>query len=439
MIPVVPWRPGAACPRLDAILSRAQGPSREVLARTAEIIERVRQGGDAALVALTRELDEVELAPADLRVSRARLEALAAGVAPDVRQALELAAANIRRFHERQREADLDVDDGDGVRLGQRVTPIARVGLYVPGGTAAYPSSVLMNAVPAAVAGVPRVVAVTPPRALERTPALAAALLLAGVHEVYAVGGAQAVAALAYGTESLPRVDKVVGPGNLWVATAKRLVFGQVGIDSFAGPSEVVVVFDETADPAWVAADLLAQAEHDPQAAAIAITRDAGLAARVAAEVAAQLARLPRRDVAAASLDGFGAVFVADGDHDALDLVERLAPEHLELAVRDPEAMAARVGSAGAIFLGAWSPEAVGDYLAGPNHVLPTAGTARFASALGVYDFVRRTSLIRYTPERLARTGPAVAALARAEGLEAHARSVDVRLAARPRGQEGGP
>ncbi|MCO5171342.1 MAG: histidinol dehydrogenase [Planctomycetes bacterium] len=431
MIPVVPWRPGAACPRLDAVLSRAEGPPPEVVARVAAIIDRVRREGDRALVALTRELDGVDLAPGELRVPLTRLEALSAGVAPEVRAALELAAANIRRFHEHQRERDLDVDDGDGVRLGQRVTPIGRVGLYVPGGTAAYPSSVLMNAVPAKVAGVPRVVAVTPPRALERTPALAAALLLAGVDEVHAVGGAQAVAALAYGTETVPRVDKVVGPGNLWVATAKRLVFGQVGIDSFAGPSEVVVWFDETADPAWVAADLLAQAEHDPQAAAIAVTRDAARAEAVAAEVARQVERLPRREVAEASLRAFGAVFVVKDDDDALALVERLAPEHLEVALRDPEAAAARVTCAGAIFLGAWSPEAVGDYLAGPNHVLPTAGTARFASALGVYDFVRRTSLIRYTPERLARTGPAVAALARAEGLEAHARSVDVRLAPR--------
>jgi histidinol dehydrogenase len=428
VIAVERWAPGSESPRLTAILSRAQGPSADVLARTAAIITRVRQEGDQALVDLAREFDQVDLKPADLRVSRDRLEALAAGVAPDVRAALELAAANIRRFHEHQREHDLDVDDGDGVRLGQRVSPLRSAGLYVPGGTAAYPSSVLMNAVPARVAGVPRLVAVTPPRALERTPALAAALLLAQVDEVYAVGGAQAIAALAYGTESLRPVDKIVGPGNLWVATAKRLVFGQVGIDSFAGPSEVVVVFDDTADPAWVAADLLAQAEHDPEAAAIAITRDPALAERVAGEVHRQLALLPRHDVARASLEAFGAVFVVASDADALALVDLLAPEHLELAVRDPEGAARDVHRAGAIFLGAWSPEAVGDYLAGPNHVLPTAGTARFASALGVYDFVRRTSLIRYTPERLARTGAAVAALARAEGLEAHARSVDVRL-----------
>jgi histidinol dehydrogenase len=275
---------------------------------------------------------------------------------------------------------------------------------------------------------VPRVVAVTPPRALERTPALAAALLLAQVDEVYAVGGAQAVAALAYGTESVPRVDKVVGPGNLWVATAKRLVFGQVGIDSFAGPSEVVVIFDDTADPVWIAADLLAQAEHDAEAAAIAITWHPALGEAVAREARRQVALLPRRHVAEDSLERYGAVFLVDGPDEAYALSDLLAPEHLELVVKDPEAAAKQVKNAGAIFLGAWSPEAVGDYLAGPNHVLPTAGTARFASALGVYDFVRRTSLIRYTQQRLKKTGGAVITLARAEGLEAHARSVDVRL-----------
>lgn len=428
MMQVVRWTPGRECPRLDAVLSRAQGPSSEVVAKTTAIIERVRREGDAALIALARDFDGVTQTSDDLRVPRARLEALASKVAPDVQAALELAAANIRRFHEQQRERDVVVDDGDGVRLGQRVTPIPRVGLYVPGGTAAYPSSVLMNAVPARVAAVPRVVAVTPPRALERTPALAAALLLAQVDEVYAVGGAQAVAALAYGTETVPRVDKIVGPGNLWVATAKRLVFGQVGIDSFAGPSEVVVIFDDTAEPRWIAADLLAQAEHDPEAAAIAITWDEARAVAVADEARRQVEHLPRRDVAAASLERYGVVFVVDGPDEAYALSDKLAPEHLELAVKDPEGAARQVKNAGAIFLGAWSPEAVGDYLAGPNHVLPTAGTARFASALGVYDFVRRTSLIRYSEQRLRKTGAAVTTLARAEGLEAHARSVDVRL-----------
>ena len=427
MIPLVRFDETAPCARLEAVLRRSAGPPPEVLARTAGIVERVRREGDAALVALTRELDGVELDPGGLRVVPARLEALAAAVEPEVRAALELAAGNVRRFHSHQLERDLRLDDGEGVLLGQRVSPLQRAGLYVPGGTAAYPSSVLMNAIPAQVAGVPRRVAVTPPRALERTPALAAALLLAGVDEVYAIGGAQAVAALAFGTETVPRVDKIVGPGNVWVATAKRLVFGQVGIDSFAGPSEVVVVCDETADPAWVAADLLAQAEHDREAAAVAITWRPELAEAIAREVAQQLETLPRREVAAASLAAYGAVIVVQDPAQAWPLVDRLAPEHLELVVRDPEAAAGLVTHAGAIFLGPWSPEAVGDYLAGPNHVLPTAGTARFASALGVQDFLRRTSLIRYSQARLQRTGPAVVRLARAEGLEAHARSVLIR------------
>lgn len=426
-IPIVSWRPGHTPERLRAILGRAAGPSPEVMARVTAILERVRAEGDAALVALTRELDQVELTPEQLRVSPERLEALASRCAPDVLAALRMAHDGVRRFHEKQREPDLDVDDGDGVRLGQRILPLDAAGLYVPGGTAAYPSSVLMNAVPAAVAGVPRIVAVTPPRALEQNPAVAAALRLAGVHEVYGVGGAQAVAALAFGTESIERVDTIVGPGNVWVATAKRLVFGTVRIDSFAGPSEVVVVLDDSVDPAWVAADLLAQAEHDREAAAVAICWDEALARRLQVEVARQLEALPRRETAAASLAAFGAIVVVPGLDEALTLVNRLAAEHVELAVKDPEAAAARVRHAGALFLGPWSPEAVGDYLAGPNHVLPTAGTARFASALGVQDFVKRTSLIRYSEARLAKTGDAVVTLARAEGLEAHARSVLVR------------
>lgn len=432
MIPVLDWDPTRPSPRLEAVLARSAGPPPEVLARTAQIVERVRTGGDAALLEFTRELDGVALRADQLRVGPERLAALARGVDPAVREALELAAGNVRRFHTHQLEQDLSLDDGDGVLLGQRVRPLASAGLYVPGGTAAYPSSVLMNAIPAQVAGVARRVAVTPPRALEQTPALAAALLLAGVDEVYGIGGAQAVAALAYGTETVPRVDKIVGPGNVWVATAKRLVFGQVGIDSFAGPSEVVVVCDETADPAWIAADLLAQAEHDREAAAVAITWRPELAEAIAREAARQLETLPRREVAAAALAAYGAVIVVPDAEAAWPLVDRLAPEHLELVVRDPEAAAARVTHAGAIFLGPWSPEAVGDYLAGPNHVLPTAGTARFASALGVYDFLRRTSLIRYSQARLRQTGPAVVRLARAEGLEAHARSVLVRTAGAP-------
>jgi histidinol dehydrogenase len=415
----MPWQPGAEEPeRLRAILRRAEGPPPDVVARVQAIVDRVRKDGDRALVELARELDGVEMGAADLRVPRERLDSLLA---------LERAADNIRRFHERQRERSFLVDDGDGVGLGQRVRAVAAVGLYVPGGTAAYPSSVLMNALPAGVAGVERLVAVTPPRALERTPLLAAALTIAGVDEVWAVGGAQAVAALAYGTELLEPVHKIVGPGNLWVATAKRLVLGQVGIDSFAGPSEVVVLADSSAEPAWIAADMLAQAEHDAEAAALAIVWEKELGWAIAAELDRQLAELPRREIAARSLRNYGAVFLCSGPDAAVRLCNQLAPEHVEIATHDPLALADRIHHAGALFLGSFSPEAVGDYFAGPNHVLPTCGTARFASALGVHDFVRRTSIIRYSADRLAQSGDDIVALARAEGLEGHARSVLVR------------
>ena len=427
-ITVIPWLAGVPNQRLQAILRRNDGPSADVVARVAEIIARVRRGGDHALCELAEELDGVQMRPEDLLVPRERLEQLAAGLEPDVLDALELAADNIRRFHERQRQESVSHDDGDGVRLGTRVLPIGSAGLYVPGGTAAYPSSVLMNALPAGVAGVDRLVAVTPPRALERTPAVAAALMIAGVDEVYAVGGAQAIAALAFGTESIKRVHKVVGPGNIWVAQAKRAVFGAVGIDSFAGPSEVVVLADSSADPAWVAADLLAQAEHDTEAAAIAVVSDDQLAQAVASEVERQLALLPRRDVAATALERYGTIFTCISNDAACRLVNVLAPEHVELMVADPESLVPRIRHAGAIFCGSYSAEAVGDYVAGPNHVLPTCGNSRFASPLGVWDFVKRTSIIRYTASRLAQTGPAIVALAEAEGLHAHARSIQIRL-----------
>ncbi len=431
-IPIVPWQAGVPNQRLQMILRRNDGPGPDVIARVDQIIARVRRGGDQALCDLAAELDGVQMTPDELRVPRERLSELADGLASELLEALELAADNIRRFHARQRIVDLDYDDGDGVRLATRVLPIGSAGLYVPGGTAAYPSSVLMNAIPASVAGVDRLVAVTPPQALDRTPALAAALQIAGVDEVYAVGGAQAIAALAYGTESIKRVHKIVGPGNIWVAQAKRAVFGAVGIDSFAGPSEVVVLADETADPAWVAADLLAQAEHDAEAAAVAIVCDPDLAAAVSDEVDRQLQTLPRRDVAAASLQRYGAIFTTLSNDAACRLVNVLAPEHVELMIEDAEALLPRIRHAGAIFCGHHSAEAVGDYLAGPNHVLPTCGTARFSSPLGVWDFVKRSSIIRYSALRLARTGPAIVELARAEGLEAHARSIATRL-----GEEG--
>jgi len=427
-IPVVPWQAEVPSARLATILHRNEGPSREVLDQVIAIIESVRERGDDALCEYALQFDGVAMKPADLVVPRERLEELASGLPAELLEALERAADNIRSFHEHQKETGFRLESDDGVVLGTRVRPVGAAGLYIPGGTASYPSSVLMNALPALVAGVERLVAVTPPRALDRTPALAAALQIVGVDEVYAVGGAHAVAALAYGTESIKRVHKIVGPGNLWVATAKRLVFGAVGIDSFAGPSEVVVLADRSARPSWIAADLLAQAEHDTEAAAIAIVWDPDLAEEIAVEVERQLAVLPRREVADESLRRYGAVFCCLGPDAACRLVNKLAPEHVEILTEDPDALEPRIEHAGAIFLGHHSPEAVGDYFAGPNHVLPTSGTARFSSPLGVWDFVKRTSIIQYNAARLDASAGDIIRLAEAEGLDAHARSIAVRL-----------
>ncbi|HJQ83031.1 MAG TPA: histidinol dehydrogenase, partial [Candidatus Binatia bacterium] len=350
-------------------------------------------------------------------------------LAAPVRRDLALAAGRIRRFHVRQRERSWSFRDRTGARLGQRIQPLARVGVYVPGGRAAYPSTVLMTVIPARVAGVGEVIAVSPVGPAGDTPIVLAACHIAGVDAVFRVGGAQAVAALAYGTRTIPRVDKIVGPGNVWVATAKRLCFGQVDIDAIAGPSEVLIVADGSADAELVAADMLAQAEHDPLAAAVCVTSDRRLAARVAAALDRQLAALPRRAIAARSLDRYGAIVVTRSVAEAVGIANQLAPEHLELAVREPRRWAERVRNAGAIFLGQDAPEAFGDYLAGPNHVLPTGGTARFASPLGVYDFLKRTSVIEAGPRTLRRLGPAIVRLARLEGLDAHGRAVERRLA----------
>jgi histidinol dehydrogenase len=336
----------------------------------------------------------------------------------------------VRDYHANQVEEGFLERDALGTEIGMRVVPLERVGVYVPGGRAAYPSTVLMTVIPARVAGVREVIAVSPVSAAGDVPVILAACHVAGVDALYRVGGAQAVAALAYGTETIPRVDKIVGPGNIWVATAKRLCYGQVDIDAIAGPSEVLIVADGAADPALVAADMLAQAEHDPLAAAICVTPDRRLAARVALALDAQLAALPRRAIAARALAAFGAIVVVRSLREAVTLANRLAPEHLELLVREPARWAREIRHAGAVFLGPHAPEAFGDYLAGPNHVLPTGGTARFASPLGVYDFVKRTSLIGATPRTLAHLGPAVARLARMEGLDAHGRAVERRLAA---------
>jgi histidinol dehydrogenase len=401
----------------------------EVVRQVDEILAAVRERGDPALLEYAARFDGYRGDAAGLRVTDAewRAERL---VDEETRAALAYAAARIERFHKEATPRSWRIGDEHGSVLGQEVRPLARVGLYVPGGRAAYPSTVLMTAVPARVAGVPEIVLVTPPGPDGSvSPVVLAAARLGGVTAAYRLGGAQAIAALAYGTSTIPRVDKIVGPGNVYVALAKQRVFGQVGIDMVAGPSEVIVVADSSASPAWVAADLLAQAEHDPRARAILITDAPPLADAVAAAVRAQLETLSRREIARAALAAHGAlVLVADLDQ-AVDLASRLAPEHLELQVADPERLLPHVQHAGAIFLGRFSPEVVGDYVAGPNHVLPTAGTARFSSPLGPEDFVKRSSVIAYTPRGLAAALPAVRALARAEGLQAHGAAAEIRLA----------
>ena len=394
------------------------------------IVEDVRRRGDAALVDYAARFDGYQQQPSELRVSVETLERASAQVDANLAAALDEAIRNVRAFHEHERQAswEIETETEPGVRLGQRIRPIECVGLYVPGGSAAYPSSVIMNVVPAQVAGVNRIVVATPPRSLQDNPAVAAALLRLGVTEVYAVGGAQAIAALAYGTETVPQVDKITGPGNRYVAAAKKLVFGAVGIDSIAGPSEVVIIADDTARPDFLAADMLAQAEHAADASSVLITNSAKLAQNVAAEIALQIQSLPRRAIVEESLRQYGAIVVVKQLDEACAIVNDLAPEHLEIVTRDDEAVAERVRHAGAIFFGSYTPEAVGDYFAGPNHVLPTAGAARFASALGVGDFVRRTSMLRYSREALQRSTKKIATLARAEGLDAHARSAEIRL-----------
>jgi histidinol dehydrogenase len=410
------------------ILGRSVAADAELMTIVAEIIEDVRRRGDAALIDYTARFDGVRLRPEQLRVEEPALRESAARVQARVLEAIRASIRNVRAFHEHERVEGWEVETERGVRLGQRITPVEAAGLYVPGGTASYPSSVVMNVVPAQVAGVGRIAVVTPPRTLSETPAVAAALLELGVTEIYQVGGAQSIAALAYGTETIPRVDVITGPGNKFVAAAKKLVFGAVGIDSIAGPSEVVVLADETARADFIAADLLAQAEHGEDASAILVTTDFKLAERVALEVTRQAETLPRRKIVARSLAHFGALFVVSTLEEACAVVNELAPEHLEIVTRAPEAAASLVRHAGAIFFGEHAPEAVGDYFAGPNHVLPTGGASRFSSALGVHNFLRRTSIIRYTREELSRTAPLIAALAEAEGLDAHARSALIRL-----------
>jgi len=417
--------------RFRAFLDTKRETSEDVEQAVRAIIADVVARGDRALIELTRRFDRVDLDAARLKVSAGEIDAATKACDGEALAALKLARERIEAYHARQRPADDRFVDALGVELGHRWTAIEAVGLYVPGGTAAYPSSVLMNAVPAKVAGVPRLVMTVPAPDGKLNPLVLAAAQLAGVDEVYRIGGAQAVAALAYGTATIAPVAKIVGPGNAYVAAAKRLVFGKVGIDMIAGPSEVLIVADRDANPEWIAADLLAQAEHDTAAQAILITDDAALADRVAAAVDGQLKALPRGEIAGASWRDFGAVMLVRDLDEAVPLVDAIAPEHLQIETRDAERLGARVRNAGAIFLGHHTPEAIGDYVAGSNHVLPTARSARFSSGLGVLDFMKRTSLLKLAPDGLAKLGPAAIALGRAEGLDAHARSVAIRLTAR--------
>ena len=420
--------PGFAA-ELARLLDRARTAEAGVEADVREIIAQVRARGDAALLDYTRRFDRHQPASAAaLEIPRPRLAQARRSVAPDRLAALETAADRIRVYHERQKLESWSYTEADGTMLGQRVTPLEHVGLYVPGGKAAYPSSVLMNAIPARVAGVSELIMATPAPDGELNDMVLAAAAVAGVDRVFAIGGAQAIAALAHGTETVPRVDKIVGPGNVYVATAKRLVFGAVDIDMIAGPSEIVVVCDGRTDPEWAAMDLCAQAEHDEDAQAILISPDAGFIEKVRAAVARLLPTLERRDIIAAALAARGALIGVRDLDEAVTLANRIAPEHLELALDDAEAVAARVRHAGAIFLGRHTPEALGDYCAGPNHVLPTAGTARFSSPLGVYDFQKRTSLIRCSEKGATALARTASVLARAEGLEAHARSAEYRI-----------
>ena len=415
--------------QLDQLLSWESVSDESVNERVLDIIKAVRQHGDAALVELTQRFDGLEAASmADLILPRERLELALERVSPAQRQALEVAAERVRAYHERQKQDSWTYTEADGTVLGQKVTPLDRAGLYVPGGKASYPSSVLMNAIPAKVAGVPEVVMVVPTPRGEINELVLAAACIASVDRVFTIGGAQAVAALAYGTESVPPVDKIVGPGNIYVATAKRHVFGKVGIDMIAGPSEILVVCDGRTDPDWIAMDLFSQAEHDEDAQSILVSPDAEFLDRVAESISRLLPTLERSEIAQASLQARGALVLVSDMQQAIDVANRIAPEHLELSVADPEQWLPQIRHAGAIFMGRYTAEALGDYCAGPNHVLPTSGTARFSSPLGVYDFQKRSSIIHCSADGASELGKVASVLARGESLTAHARSAEYRI-----------
>jgi histidinol dehydrogenase len=414
---------------LDHLLSWESVSDDSVNQRVLEIIKAVRERGDAALVEYTQRFDGLQVASmADLILPRERLEEALTRITPEQRQALETAADRVRSYHERQKQDSWTYTEADGTVLGQKVTPLDRAGLYVPGGKASYPSSVLMNAIPAKVAGVPEVVMVVPTPRGEINEMVLAAAAIAGVDRVFCIGGAQAVAALAYGTESVPPVDKIVGPGNIYVATAKRHVFGKVGIDMIAGPSEILVVCDGQTDPDWIAMDLFSQAEHDEDAQAILVSPDAEFLDRVAASIEKLLPTLEREAIARTSIQGRGALIQVADMAEAIEVANRIAPEHLELSVENPEQYLPLIRHAGAIFMGRYTAEALGDYCAGPNHVLPTSGTARFSSPLGVYDFQKRSSIIHCSAEGASTLGKVASVLARGESLTAHARSAEYRI-----------
>ncbi|MBF9031133.1 histidinol dehydrogenase [Rhodobacterales bacterium HKCCE3408] len=414
--------------RLEALLTAKREDAPEVDETVARIIADVRARGDDAVLELTERFDHLPLTPDTMAFSDDEIDAAIAGVPEDERTALELAASRISAYHERQLPADARWTEDTGASLGWRWTAVSAAGLYVPGGLASYPSSVLMNAIPARVAGVRRLVVTAPTPRGEINPLVLLAARLSGVDTVYRIGGAQAIAALAYGTQTIAPVDKITGPGNAFVAAAKRRVFGRVGIDMIAGPSEILVIADAMADPDWIAVDLLSQAEHDESAQSILLTDSADLARAVAEAVEARLATLPRREIAGASWRDYGAVITVRSLDEAAEISDRFAPEHLELCVEDPEALLPKITHAGAIFLGQWTPEAIGDYVGGPNHVLPTARSARFSSGLSVMDFLKRTTIAAMTPEALSAIGPAAETLATSEGLGAHGLSVRLRL-----------
>lgn len=411
---------------IETIVARKQSETKDVSTVVAQIIARVQQQGDQALFQLIEEIDQVTLS--SLTVSLEEVETAVQAVSPELLEVMEQAKENILAFHQKQVQQGFVLTKENGVVMGQRVLPLAKVGVYVPGGTAAYPSTVLMDVLPAKIAGVKKIVMITPTDSQGKVPAaILAAASVAGVDEIYKVGGAHGVAALAYGTETIPKVDKIVGPGNIYVATAKKMVYGEVDIDMIAGPSDVLILADASANPRWLAADLLAQAEHDPLAQAILVTTEAALIEQVQVELDLQLKQLPRKDIAAAALESSGKLILVNDLTEALTIANQIAPEHLELAVADPFALLGQVENAGSVFLGHHTPEVLGDYFAGPNHTLPTEGTARFYSPLSVDDFIKKSSYLYYPEAAMKAAGPAVALFAETEDLIGHARSINVR------------